>query len=255
MKAGYYQFAPSLFDKRGNLEKVSEKLGTADADLIVLPEFFNTGYTFSSAEEAAVQAERIPGGETTELMAAIARKKNMFICGGLPEDDGGVLYNSSVLVGPGGYIGKYRKVHLFYNEKKYFKRGDLGYPVFDMGGTKASMLICFDWFFPEAMRSCALSGAQVILHPTNLVMPYYQSASVTRALENRVFIILSNRYGKEENKGIVYNFTGASRIVTPTGDIIVSSPADKDDLRTAFIDPSLALNKKLNEMNDIFKEI
>jgi len=75
------------------------------------------------------------------------------------------------------------------------------------------MMICFDWFFPESARTLALKGAQLILHPSNLVMPYCQDAMITRSIENRVFSITSNRIGREGG----YNFTGKSQIVSFDG--------------------------------------
>ncbi len=72
-----------------------------------------------------------------------------------------------------GYIGKYRKVHLFNREKLFFEPGNLGFRVFNIGIAKVGVMICFDWFFPESARTLALKGADIIAHPpSNLVMPY-----------------------------------------------------------------------------------
>ncbi len=255
MKIGYVQFNPNLLKIEENLKRVESLLKNIDADLIVLPELFNTGYTFKSMNEVKNVSEKIPGGRTTQFLIGIAKKHNIFISGGISEIDGDDLYNSSAFVGPNGYIGKYRKVHLYYKEKLFFKRGNLGYPIYEIKGVKVGMLICFDWIFPEAMRSLARNGAQIILHSTNLVLPFYQMASRVRALENRVFIIISNRYGKEIN-GIEKNsFTGGSQIVDPAGIVLISSPKIGDEVKVIDINPDNAKNKDINEFNNLMEDI
>ena len=81
-------------------------------------------------------------------------------------------------------------------------------------------MICFDWVIPEAARTLALKGAQIICHPSNLVMPYCQKAMYARAVENHVFIITPNRIGKDENSGKEVSFTGGSIILNPKGDYL-----------------------------------
>ena len=255
MKIGYIQTNPDFLKKKDNLKEINILLDGISADLLVLPEFFNTGYAFENIEEIQSVAEKIPDGETTEFLIELAKGKNIYIAGGLPEIEGEKYYNSSVLVGPEGYIGKYRKVHLYYKEKLFFERGNLGYPTFDIYVDKekirVGMLICFDWFFPEAMRTLALAGADIILHSTNLVMPYYQDASKVRALENRVFIILANRYGNERD----YHFTGRSQIVNYRGEVLISSDEYVTDVKIVDINPQMARDKNLNGLNNIFSDI
>ncbi len=255
MKAAYIQMNPELLDVKANIGKAEKLLSKASADIIVLPELFNTGYTFSIREEILAVSENIPHGPTSEFLIETAKAKNAFISAGISELEDDKLYNSALLAGPDGYIGKYRKVHLFFREKCFYEKGDLGYPVFETGNFKAGMLVCFDWFFPEAMRALALAGAQMILHPTNLVMPYYQAASITRALENRVFIIIANRYGTETNQEFTNTFTGSSQIVSHKGEILVSSPEDGDHIGVAELDPSLADDKNLNPMNNLWEDM
>ena len=113
-------------------------------------------------------------------------------------------------------IGKYRKVHLFMNEWDIFEKGNLGFPVFDFGICKIGMLICFDWIFPEVWRILALKGADIICHPSNLVLPYAQQAVPVHGMINRTFNITANRIGIE--RGI--KFTGESIISDPEGKII-----------------------------------
>lgn len=177
----------------------------------------------------------------------------MFIVAGTAEkDEKGNLYNSAVLVGPvgWGYIGKYRKIHLFNREKLFFRPGNLGFHVFNIGIAKVGVMICFDWFFPESARTLALKGADVIAHPSNLVMPYAPRAMPIRALENRVYTITANRIGEEFG----LRFIGKSTIASPRAEVLAMGSEDKEEVGVVEIDLSLARDKRINEMNDIFKD-
>jgi predicted amidohydrolase len=253
MKAGFVQFSPVFGEKKHNLDRVSTLIADVHADLIVLPELFNTGYTFLSKEELASLAESADHGETYAHMQALARAKKCCFAYGFAEKDRGSIYNSAALVAPDRLIGVYRKNHLFFEEKKIFTPGDLGLPVFQYSNTTVGMLVCYDWIYPEAMRTLALKGAQIILHCANLVMSYCPEAHKTRALENHVFVILSNRSGAEQRNGKEYRFIGQSEIVSPTGQILVQ--AHKDEcVETLDIDPAQALDKHMNAYNDLFDD-
>lgn len=78
----------------------------------------------------------------------------MYIVAGLAEQENGHCYNSSVLVGPHGFLGCYRKLHLFYHEKQWFEPGNRELTVYDIGKAKVGVMICFDWFFPRDTLSC-----------------------------------------------------------------------------------------------------
>src|SRR5512135_2841357 len=107
MKAGFYQFNPLFGEKGKNLQKVLSALHNTDANLIVLPEFFATGYQFTSKEEVAELSEEIPGGETVKVLSDLSMEKDLHIVAGLPERDGEQFYNSAVIIGPGGFMGTY----------------------------------------------------------------------------------------------------------------------------------------------------
>ena len=117
---------------------------------------FATGYQFLDADEARDLAEPVPSGKMTQALIACAAEKKCFIVAGLPELDGDSVYNSSVLVGPNGFLARYRKIHLFYEEKLHFSPGDRPFPVVDIGIAKIGMMVCFDHLFPESARSLAL---------------------------------------------------------------------------------------------------
>ncbi len=255
MRIGFLQINTLFGEKEFNLQKAIDFIQRSDLDLLVLPEFFATGYQFTSEKEVEELSEKIPEGLTTKTLEEVARKKNMFIVAGLPEEDQGRFYNSAVIVGPEGYIGLYRKTHLFFEEKLFFSPGNTGFRVWNTDLGKIGIMICFDWFFPEAMRTLALSGAQIIAHPANLVLPYCPNSMPLRCLENRVFAITANRIGIEERGGKEpLRFIGQSEVVAPDSSILIRASSDKEELLFVEIDPAKALNKSINEFNDLFRD-
>ena len=115
-------------------------------------------------------------------------------------------------------------------------------------------MICFDWMFPEVCRTLSLQGMQVLAHPANLVMPYCQSAMVTRCLENRIFAITANRVGQENRGDDDFTFTGGSQVIGYDGKVYSSAPKDISSVSIIEIDEIQANNKKINEFNDLFEE-
>jgi len=255
MKAGFYQFNPAFGKKEENLKKVLSAITDTDADLLVLPEFFATGYQFVSQEEVSELSESIPNGDTTERLSELSRQKGIYLVAGLPERDGDRFFNSAVLSGPDGFIGVYRKTHLFFEEKLYFSPGDTGFKVWDTKVGRIGIMICFDWFFPEAMRALALMGADIITHPSNLVLPYCPAAMPIRCLENRVFAVTANRVGEENRKaGQSLRFIGQSQITSPEGKIVIRAPENDEAILIAEINPEISRNKNLNPLNNIFDD-
>lgn len=254
MKIGFVQFDPVFGEVDKNIEKATRLIETLDADVIVLPEFFNTGYLFTSKQEAEDLAEIIPDGKTTEALCGIARRKNMHLVGGLIEKAGDLLYNAAILISPRGHVATYRKVHLFNEENLWFTPGDQEFEVYDIGLCKLGMMICFDWIFPESMRLLALKGAEVICHPANLVLPFCQDAMITRCLENRVFAVTSNRTGTEQRGGKHFRYTGRSQVTGPSANILYRAGADTEETGVVNIDVSITRNKRLNQFNDLFTD-
>lgn len=259
MKVAFLQYDPSYLQVEANLDRVEALLRDADADLIVLPELFASGYFFTSQHDLAQVAEAVPDGPTTQRLVAWAKAGQTVFVAGLPERAGDQIFNSAVVVGPEGYLGVYRKVHLFYQEKVYFTPGDLGFQVFDVrdrGGAtyRLGVMICFDWIFPEAARSLAFQGADVIAHPANLVLPHCPRAMPIRALENHVYTITANRYGQESSGGEVLTFIGQSEICGPDGAILAKAPDNEACFGVVDVVPSAAQDRRLNRHNDLFED-
>jgi len=255
MRVGFYQFDAQFGEVIKNLDAVTAKLDQVDADLMVLPELFATGYQFVSQSEVEQLAEPVPDGRTTRRLAQVAKRRRMHIVAGLPEKAGSRCFNSAILVGPSGFIGSYRKTHLFYEETLFFSPGDTGFQVWDIGAARIGVMICFDWYYPEAARSLAIQGADILCHPSNLVLPNCPDSMPVRCLENRVFAITCNRTGSEARGGKDrLTYIGNSEIVTPRGVILHRAPRDQEDLAILDIDPTEARNKGLNRYNDLLRD-
>lgn len=253
MKIGYIQNNPIFGAKEKNFEGVRSLLKDVKADLLVLPELFATGYTFTSAEEARELAET-NHGQTAEFLKEMSAQTKATMVGGFIEIDGDKVYNSLLIVSENEVVDTYRKIHLFNKEKLWFAPGDKPLEVYNIKGVKIGAMICFDWMFPEVTRTLALKGMQVLAHPSNLVMPYCQSAMVTRCLENRIFAVTANRIGNEKRGKDNFTFTGASQITGHDGKIFSFAPTDKPHVSIVEIDESLANNKMINKYNDVFRD-
>lgn len=255
IRVGALQLSPVFGKVRANVNKALSWLSRAEADLVVLPELFSSGYQFTSRREAERLAEEIPSGYTTRRLCALARAKRMFLVAGIPERKGAVIFNSAVLIGPQGFVDVYRKTHLFYEEKLWFSPGTTQFKVWDIGLARIGIMICFDWFFPEVARVLALKGADILCHPANLVLPHCPSAMITRCLENRIYAITANRVGFEERGGKErLTYIGTSQVVGPSGEVISRASPDKEEIRIVEIDPKDARKKSVNRHNDLFKD-
>lgn len=253
MKIGYVQTSPIFGEITQNFEQVEKLLGYSKADLIVLPELFATGYTFISKEETELLAENIEGN-TAEFLMGIAKRTSAVVVGGFIEKDGNQIFNSSMIVSDSEVLGIYRKIHLYYKEKLWFSPGNKALEIYEVKNAKIGIMICFDWFFPETIRSLTLLGADIIAHPANLVLPYCQSAMITRCLINRVFAITSNRIGNEARGEDKFTFTGGSQITSYNGEVLSSAPKDKPHIDFVKIDVENARDKNINVYNNVIKD-
>ncbi|MDD4805589.1 MAG: beta-ureidopropionase [Candidatus Cloacimonetes bacterium] len=249
------QYKPEFLAPKRNFIRIAEMLSQVESDLVVLPELALSGYVFDAISEVESVAESIPSGEIYQGFIRLAAERDISIVYGFAEKAGDVYYNSCALVNPDGTYHIYRKIHLFNREKHFFTPGDRPFAVHSAkNGIKVGLMICFDWQFPEAARSLALLGAQIICHPSNLVLPWCQEAMKTRSLENRVFSITSNRTGTEVNGAQSEYFTGISQILGTKGEILIRLNDTEEAIYTVEIDPDLAANKAVTERNNAFTD-
>lgn len=254
MRVALFQNDPVFGQVEHNVNTVIDAVQTRDFDILVLPELFATGYQFMNRKEATSLSDRAGEGFTFEKLKDLSREKDALIVYGFPELSAGSLYNSSLAVLPDGQYHLYQKTHLFNSEKEIFEPGQTGFFVFSFKETRIGMMICFDWRFPESARKLALLGAQVICHPSNLVLPHCPNSMVVRALENNIFTISCDRVGEEERTGRKLKFIGKSRIIAPDGQILGELDETETGFLTAIIEPALADDKMVTVRNDLFKD-
>jgi N-carbamoylputrescine amidase len=251
------QLAPRVGDKRFNLEKTADFITRAagqGATVVVLPELSNSGYVFESRAEAQSLADAYQDGETTALWAGLAKDLGLHIVAGFAERAGAALFNSAAVIGPSGRIGLFRKVHLWGDENLYFVPGDLGFPVFATEHGTISVGICYDGWFPEFYRSCALRGAELICVPTNWVPIPGQDPSreamaniltMASAHTNSVYIAAADRVGVERGQ----QFIGQSLIASYSG-WPLGGPASATEEQIVIADLDLAQARRARRWND-----
>jgi predicted amidohydrolase len=253
MKIGLFQFSPVFGDAAANIARIASAVRSTEADLWVLPELATTGYLFADRAECTALCEPVPG-PTADKLAALCRERSTRIVAGIAEHLDDRSYNSAVYVGPDGPLAVYRKVHLFGRERETFAPGPEPWAAHPLGAHRLGMMICFDWLFPESARSLALLGADLIAHPSNLVLPFCQAAMTTRALENGVFCVTANRIGTERRAGTELTFTGRSQIVDPQGKVLAQAPAEGEATLVVDVDLAAARDKTINTANDRFRD-
>jgi len=249
MQLAIVQTSPVFGKVQENVQAALNLMEGRPADLYVLPELFNTGYNFIEILEVERVAEQADG-LTFQALLAFAQKRICYIAYGFAEK-ADHLYNSAALIGPSGLVGLYRKVHLFDRENLFFQPGNHGFPVFNLPFGRIGMMICFDWIYPEAARTLAIKGAQLIVHPSNLVLPYCPDAMVTRCLENRIFAATADRVGRENRGSFDLQFIGTSEIVSPSGEILARLDKDTPGIVAVNVDLQQADKKRINHYNDL----
>jgi len=254
LKIGFFQFEPKFGEVEMNLTKVLSALQNVDADLIVLPELAFTGYYFQNRLELISMSEDPKTSATVEGLTHLCRKRDFFLITGFAEKCADKIFNSALLIGPHGVLRTYRKLHLFNTEKEYFDPGDTPLEIIDIRDAKIGIMVCFDWAFPEVARVLALQGADVLCHPSNLVLPLCQQAMLTRCLENSVYAVTANRIGEDIRPHGEIRFTGQSQVTAPKGDVVYRATSDEEEIYIAKIDLSLARNKLMTGKNDLFQD-
>jgi len=256
MRISLVQFRPELFNIKNSVINAISMIEKTEEDLIIFPELAFTGYAYTNMQEVKDTSED-PNDEFAYSISTFrnfAIKNNKNIIYGFNEKSNDNFFNSSIFIKSDGSFSIYRKIHLFNREKLFFTPGDSGFFVEEFKGFNIGMAVCFDWIFPESFRTLSMLGADFIAHPSNLVLPYCQEANKIRSLENRIFIATSNRWGKEKNKDIEYDFTGMSQLTNPSGEIINRFSKNGNIVKTFDIDLNLSRNKYINDFNHVIND-
>jgi predicted amidohydrolase len=219
-----------------NLDKIrsyTSKAAREGADLVVFPELAITGHWCST--ESWKVAQPVPGGRAVGEIEGLASEHGLHISVGIGERERNVQYNTQVLVGPDGYIGKQRKLHMSGDEYFYFRAGT-EIPVLEAGKCRVGTVICYDNIFPEVSRILALRGAEVVLSPhaarfgkwrqrgqKKIVADqkkFYRKVYSSRAYDNGVFHVVVNQAGPA---GEETNHAGGTMVLDPSGEVVAES--------------------------------
>jgi predicted amidohydrolase len=254
LTVGYFQFAPVFGDIELNIKQVLAVLKHTNAEVVVLPELPFTGYNFKDRNELSELAEEPEKSHVVEELIDLCKKKRFHIVTGFAEKAGDKIYNSALLLSHRGIKQVYRKLHLFGEEKKYFDAGDKAPEICKAGKINIGMMVCYDWIFPEVARCLSLQGADLICHPSNLVLNLCQQTMIGRAIENGVYVITANRHGKEKRAHGEISFTGQSQIVNPRGEVLRKAPEKTNELYVCQISEIQSRNKNVTPSNNVFED-
>lgn len=235
IKVALAQMSCKVGDKKQNLERMEEYIKQATregANLVIFPELALTGYV--CRDLVYEMAEPVPAGMSIDQIVEVAKTEHIHLIFGMVECSSrasAVLYNTAVLVGPQGYIGKYRKMYLpthsIFEEKRYFRPG-YQTPVFETEIGKLGIIICYDVYFPEIARLMRMKGAQLIAcisASPSMRRGFFEVLTAARAMENTVFLAYVNLAGVEDG----LQFWGGSRMIAPSGSVISQAKYDEDD--------------------------
>jgi N-carbamoylputrescine amidase len=247
-------------DPAENLEKAAAKVreaARAGAQIICLQELFRSQY-FCRKEDADLfdLAEPIPG-ESTAVMAKLAKEHNVVIVASLFEKRAEGLYHNTaaILDADGEMLGIYRKMHIpddpLYYEKFYFTPGDLGFRVWDTRYGRIGVLVCWDQWYPEGARLTALQGANILFYPTAIgwhpaekaeygdrQLDAWRTIQRSHAIANGIYVAAVNRVGFEQgpdDSGL--EFWGNSFLADPQGQVLAQASADKEEILVHECDP------------------
>ncbi|SDZ70748.1 Predicted amidohydrolase [Variovorax sp. YR266] len=241
--------------------RLIEEAAAQGAAIVVLPELANSGYVFASRAEAFSLAEPVPDGPSTQAWAEVARRCKVHVIAGIAEREGDRLYNAAAVLGPGGWLGTYRKLHLWGDEHLFFESGDKGLPVFHTELGRLGVVICYDGWFPETYRLLAMQGVDIVCMPTNWVPMSEQPAdrpamattlAMANAHSNGLSIVCANRIGTERGQP----FVGQSLIVGAQG-WPLAGPASHDAEEILYARINLKASRRarhLNVFNDVLRD-
>jgi predicted amidohydrolase len=249
-------FCPEWGDKAANLSKIktfAKQAADQGNNIIVFPELALTGYECSETSDSGKksctmhkeQAEIVPGPSTNELID-LASDLDVYIIFGMPEQDTAnpdLLYISSVVIGPEGLLGTYRKLHLAplprFTESLCFTPGN-EVPVFETRYGIIGVLICYDfYFYPELARIMALKGADLLFNTsasaTGPGKPYFiVQQTGSRATENGVYCASANLVGKERTNSY-YGHSVIAGPLTPRPAFIFAEGGETEEIVSATL--------------------
>jgi predicted amidohydrolase len=234
------------------LRRIDSAAELGQHDLFVLPEFFNTPYFAQSPEIGRHVGYAEPeDGPSLTAVREKARSLGTSVVASIYEDAGpGLLFDTAFLIGPDGELaGRYRKTHAPAieggYEKLYYRPGS-EFPVFAVGPWRVGILICYDWRFPEAARSLAVQGAELIVLPfATPPMRMWNEGLRTRAWENQVYVAACNRVGLDGD----WDFSGTSLVADPYGELVAQASDSEEDVLSVELSLERLRAARLDDFN------
>ena len=243
------------WDREANMARAETLIRDAvreGANIVLIQELFETPYFCKDHQAGHFELARpLDGHPAVERFQALARELGVVLPVSVFEKAGKAFFNSVVVVdADGAVLGSYRKSHIpegcGYHEKFYFSPGDTGFKVFDSRYGKLGVAICWDQWFPEAARSMALMGAEILLYPTAIGSEpldpgidssgHWQRTMQGHAAANVMPLVASNRIGTETGEKYTMTFYGSSFIAGPTGEKVVEADRVTESVLTARFD-------------------
>lgn len=229
------------------------------AELVLFPELIVHGHCTPNTFEIA---ESVPDGPSVNRLEQISRDLDLVVSAGLSEKDNDIVYNTQVLIGPDGFIGKQRKIHLSRDEVIFYK-GGTQLPVFDIGKCRLGTVICYDNTLPEVARVLALHGAEVMLAPHAARLKTWDESAPSqaaarrssldyfleyklRARENACFYMVADQAGRAgfvdtypRDSSFQPHHAGGALIIGPEAQILAQTQTDRieEDMIVATLDP------------------
>jgi predicted amidohydrolase len=246
-KVAAVEFNPQLFEFKQNIDPICaiiEEAAKAGAKIIVMPETATSGYIYKDRRQFDPYLDTVPG-LTTDAIAKVTKQYDCYVTIGIAEIDRatGLAYNTGALIGPAGYIGKYRKVGLNPDDQLWFTNGNVGYPVFDTKYGKLAMEICYDDTYWEVARTAAVKGAQILcfMSSSDRALPdkpgsagNHSTISAVQEINswNGVALIATDRNNSETNPttGLTVYYGGIAAIWSPTGKKLAQAPGTTPDV-------------------------
>jgi len=264
------------WDTRGNVgraEQLGGKAAAQGAQVILLPELFETPY-FCIEQDARHLglAHTVADDPAVRHFSAVARELGVVLPISFFERAGPAYFNSiAILDADGSNLGIYRKSHIpngpGYQEKNYFSPGDTGFRVWDTRFARIGVGICWDQWFPETARVMALLGAELLFFPTVIgtepppAVPvnsrdHWQRTQQGHAAANLTPLVASNRYGLERSlqdpEGLYIRFYGSSFIADPMGAKVAEAPEEGDAVLVQTFD--LEATRELRDNWFVFRD-
>ncbi|WP_051958165.1 nitrilase-related carbon-nitrogen hydrolase [Desulfobacter vibrioformis] len=222
MRIGFCQFELEVGKPEKNYQKARRLLDVEEFDLVILPELFAVGALFVKGIPYRKFSEYVPDGESGVFLHEIARKKNAMVAGGVCEKKGKIIYNTSVLFGPEGYIGRKRKLWIPREEIRHFTKGDLP-ETYSRTNINAGLFVCADCTLDKNWDALEKGGCQLVCVSANVCGFDLIERAGMEAKKREMYVIFANCIGAPWDTGNKVRYVGNSIIYGKNGEVLLQA--------------------------------